>query len=577
MRKEIGLGIDSFRKLIESDVYYVDKTSFVKEIIDTKSEVLLFTRPRRFGKTLNMDMLKNYFENNEKDQYHLFKGLEIEKQGQKYKDHFGKYPVIFLTFKSVAGLGYEEASFQMKEEIAKEYERHSYLLDSDLLSDAKKKKYETIREGEGQLTLYGSSILNLCKYLYQYHNEKAIILIDEYDTPLHYAKLWDYYDQMVSFMRTLMVNAMKGNEFLQKAVITGITKISQESIFSAFNNPKVSTILDSYCDDQFGFTEEEVKEILRYYDLECKYTEVKEWYNGYLFGENKVIYNPWSILSYIEDDRNTLGVYWVNTGNTSLIKKSIKLNETRNKEIIQKLMKNEEVEVTIDMNIIYEDMFHDSDKCWSLLLQSGYLKGRKGSELNKYFIEIPNKEVRQIYKEIIISWFKDEINVGTTAKNALDALSEKDFLNFEKNMNNIILNNTSYYDSSFRKKEEEGIWSTELMKDDTKYENFHHGIILGMLVYLEKDYIIESNKEYGLGRPDIVVIPKDKEKEGFIIEFKRCKKDEKITLEELADKALQQIEEMKYEDGLQQYGVKAFIKLGIGYKGKECRVKEREF
>jgi len=266
-------------------------------------------------------------------------------------------------------------------------------------------------------------------------------------------------------------------------------------------------------------------------------------------------------------------VYWINTGNIDLVKKSMKLDEYKNKQIVEKLIKNEEVEVSIDTNIVYDDIFNDSDKCFSLLLQSGYLKAKKGSELNRYFIEIPNKEVKYIYKEIIISWFKDEINVGSTAKNTIQSLLEKDFISFENHMNNIILNNTSYYDISFKKKEDIGILSTEITKEETKYENFHHGMILGMLVYLEKDYIIESNKEYGLGRPDIVILPKDFKKEGFIIEFKRTKKDDKKTLEELVDDALEQIKSNKYEEGLNQYKVKSFVKVGIGYKGKECKVK----
>ena len=364
-----------------------------------------------------------------------------------------------------------------------------------------------------------------------------------------------------------MVDGMKGNESLEKGIVTGIMKISQESIFSSFNNPKIASLTDSYCKGDFGFTKEEVSEILEYYDLSDYVNMIEEWYNGYLFGTDTVIYNPWSVLSFIDNDDHQPQPYWINTGDTSLIKRCMQLDETISKDYIEKLLKGKTLEKKIDQDIVYEDVFNDVDKALSYLLHAGYLKAkRKNRKENKYLLSIPNREIEEIYKTILQNWFSREQKTGNLVMKLIDSLLKKDFDSFEIYLQDLLIINSSYYDGV--KKIERSLKGEE--KD--KQENFYHGLILGLMLYLSDDYYIESNKEYGLGRPDIVILPVNHKKTAYIIEFKNEYTTSDKKVEESAQEALQQIKDKKYEAGVKKTGVKKITKIGIGFKGKKTAI-----
>ncbi len=574
-QKFIPLGKDNFKELMEDDCYYVDKTLLIKELLNNKSKVVLFTRPRRFGKTLNLSMLKCFFEKPEgrkieanigieeaKDYSYLFAGLNIAKESEAML-HQGQYPVVNFSFKKVKAEEFAQAYENLKKEISKEYIKHKYILDVVSLEEFEREKYFNIINLKASESDYTDAIKDLCKYLYWYYQKSVYVLIDEYDTPLHYAKLNGYYREMINIMRTLMVDGMKDNAAMKQAIITGIMKIAGESIFSSFNNPKTTTISESFCDDQFGFLEEEVLQLLKYFGFEARFEEVKGWYNGYQFGE-KIIYNQWSILNFI-DNKGIFKPYWVNTGDTDLIKKSLQLDITQSKKNLEILLRGERIKVEIDQNIVYEDVLNDVSKSYSFLYHAGYLKG-SWIESTKYYVEIPNYEVAEVFKGMLKNWLNQDLfKQGDLVKNFIESMLNKDEAIFNIKLNRILLNSASYYDTNVK-----GANETKEEQEETKYENFYHGIILGIMLNLEEDYQVESNKEYGLGKPDIVVIPRDSSKEGYILEFKRARKKERIGLTALTKAAHKQIIEKKYEAGLDKKAL-SWVKIGIGCKGKECR------
>ncbi len=578
-KKQIPIGIDNFKEIIEKNGYFVDKSMFIKKIIENISKVILLTRPRRFGKTLNFSMLKCFFEipecriyeNEDNDYSYLFKGLDISKEEDIVKEHMGKYPVIDLSFKKIKANNWEDASYLFKEEISREYNRHRYLLESDIITTpGNRRKFKRIMNMEGRAIEYTSAIADLSRYLqnkYKEYKKNVIVLLDEYDTPLHYARLNGYYDQMLDIMRALMVDGMKGNKYLEKGIVTGIMKISQESIFSSFNNPKIASLTDSYCKGDFGFTKEEVRELLDYYDLNDYAKMMEEWYNGYLFGTDTVIYNPWSVLSFIDNEEHLPQPYWINTGDTSLIKRCMQLDEISSKDYIEKLLKGKTLEKKIEQDIVYEDVFNDVDKAFSYLLHAGYLKAkRKSREENKYLLSIPNREIEEIYKTILQNWFSREQKTGNLVVKLIDSLLKKDFDSFEIYLQDLLIINTSYYDGI--KKIERSLKGEE----KEKQENFYHGLILGLMLHLSDNYYIESNKEYGKGRTDIVILPKELNETAFILEFKNEYTTSSKTSKEAAKEAMTQIKENQYEKGVKRTGVKQIIKIGLGFKGKEAAV-----
>jgi hypothetical protein len=574
--KKIPLGIDNFKELIEKNTYFVDKSLFIKIVMENASEVIFITRPRRFGKTLNFSMLKYFLEipacrqivREDGDYLFIFKDLDIYKEKGIIKEHYGRYPVINFSFKKVKADNGHNALYLFKEEISREYMRHRYLLDTDVMLEFQKREYERIMSQEAEIFAYTSAIKDLSTYLNSYYNAKVIVLIDEYDTPLHYARLNGYYDEMLDIMRALMVDGMKGNDSLEKAVVTGIMKISQESIFSAFNNPKIATLTDGFCADQFGFTEEEVFTMLEYYGLSSYKEVVQEWYDGYLFGGNKVIYNPWSILSFIDNENHEPKTYWINTGDTSLIRRALQLDELKGKEYIEKLYRGQVLTMEVEQNIVYEEVFNDVDKALSYLLHAGYLKAEKiEGEAEKFNLSIPNREISIIYRNILKNWFTLEYRSSELIERMIVSLLDGDLESFEVYLQEILLVNTSYYDNIIKKEQhsEKGI-------DKKKYENFYHGLILGLMIHLSDDYYLESNKEYGLGRPYIVILPRDRNKTAYILEFKSEYTSSKIGVEDAARKALDQINEKKYASGLKKTGIEQVIKIGLGFKGKELKL-----
>jgi hypothetical protein len=413
---------------------------------------------------------------------------------------------------------------------------------------------------------YSSAIHDLCKHLYRYYNELVYVFIDEYDTPLHYAKLNGYYDEMLNITRALMVDGMKDNHAIKQCIITGIMKIAGESIFSAFNNPKIATMSDRFAQDKFGFMENEVLEMLEYYGLQKRFDDVKHWYNGYRFGDAE-IYNQWSILNFV-DSNGVSNPYWANTGDPALIRRVMQLDTTYSKEMIEKLLDGQSIKVELATNIVYEDVFSSVENVYSFLYHRGYLKAKWIVD-SQYYVQIPNQELKTIYLSIISDWLKKDMLRGSTSLNDLiKSMLKNDEASFTLKLKDIMLKNTSYYDIAQKEKYSEHITTPE-NKDLTKYENFYHGLFLGMMLQLQDDYTVESNKEYGLGRPDIIVTPKDATQYGYIIELKRNNRREDKTVEELADEALKQIDEMKYLEGVKDKAAK-WLKIGIGYKGKDC-------
>ncbi|MFW6022378.1 MAG: AAA family ATPase [Halanaerobiaceae bacterium] len=578
--KQIPVGIDDFKKIIERDAYFVDRTLFIKKIIENVSEVILFARPRRFGKTLNFSMIKCFLEtpecrkleNQDKSYKYLFEGLDIYKEKELIENHLGKYPVINFSFKKIKANNWKDANYFFKEEISREYNRHSYLLDDNIVTPTgSRKKFERILNMEGCIIEYTSAIADLSRYLKKYYNKEVIVLIDEYDTPLHYAKLNGYYKEMLDIMRALMVDGMKGNKNLEKGIITGIMKISQESVFSSFNNPEVSTVIDSYCSDMFGFTENEVETLLEYYGLSTEMENVRKWYNGYLFGSDKIIYNPWSVLKFVKDADHKPKLYWINTGDPELIKRSLQLDQVQGKRYVEDLYNGKSIEVEVEQNIIYEDVFNNVEKALSFLLHSGYLKAEYVEDkVNTYKLSIPNREITQIYKNILENWFNRDQGTNDVIKDMINDLLSLEINKFKNDLASLLLTVSSYYDAASAN----SILKKTVEKEETdRYENFYHGLLLGLMVNMGDDYYLCSNQEFGKGRPDIVILPKDVNNFAFIMELKNEYTSSKKTTADAAQEALEQIKEKEYEQGVKKIGVAKVIKIGIGFKGKEVDIK----
>ncbi|SHK17978.1 AAA family ATPase [Tepidibacter formicigenes] len=554
MRK-IPIGISDFKKLISENYYYVDKSLFIKEIIDDGSEVILLPRPRRFGKTLNMSMLKYFFEKSDEDNRYLFEKLKVNNY-EEIMDMQGKYPVIYITFKDVKYSNWEDCNKAVKSVISDAYEKHEYLLKSDFLDERQKKYFNDILNKNVNTVELSESLKTLSKYLTKYHKQKTVILIDEYDVPIQSGYLNDYYDKIIEFMRIFLSAAFKDNEYLQKGVLTGILRVAKESIFSGLNNLKVCTILKNHYSDKFGFLEDEVKEMLKYYNIESEMDEVRKWYNGYIFGEN-VIYNPWSILNYVDNYERGYRPYWVNTSSNDLVKMILTKAGEFVKIELEDLIKGKEIIKPVNEDIVMKDIDKSSENVWSFLLFSGYLK-----VVNEEFkrgktycnLKIPNAEVAYLYEEIIMSWFDESIN-NDKFNIMLKSLVNGDIKIFSKILKEFVLSSVSYFDIG-----------------GNESEKVYHAFVLGMLIALCDDYEVKSNRESGYGRYDVALIPKDKSKIGIIIEFKKVDKDDKENLEIAAQNAINQIKDKKYKQDLLDRGIKNIIELGIAFEGKDVLV-----
>ena len=550
--KKIGIGTSDFKKLRIKDYYYIDKTMYIKDILDNKSEIVLVTRPRRFGKTLNMSMLKYYFDCTKKDSKELFQGLKILEQEEKYTSKLGYYPVIYVTLKDAGLMNYNLMMMQLKTIMMEVYYEHRYVLEKEEMSEGERKIFNRMLSAEANDIDIMNSLKILSKILYQYYNKPVILLIDEYDVPLQNAYIQGYYEEAVSFYRTFYGATFKDNPYLEKTVITGVSRIAKESIFSGANNFKVFTVLDDEFSDDFGITEEEMEKIIQDFGIEEDREEIKKWYDGYRIGNTEGIYNPWSILNYLTDKK--LMQYWVNTSSNDLIKLVLK-NSSTIKEKMERLLKDEEIEVPINLETIIVGIENNEDNIWGLMLGTGYLKVTEVVNLAEhiYKVKLPNYEIKLLFQQIINDWFRNKV-MGNDLKSILKDLVTLNLDEFERKFRVLVKEMFSYMDVG-----------------ENTAENFYHAFVLGMLVGLKDSYYVNSNRESGLGRYDIMLEPKDKNGNSFIMEFKVLEDKEK-NIEETIENAKKQIEEKGYEQNLKERGFTNITKMVYAFKGKEVKM-----
>ena len=536
--KKLPIGIDDFKKLIEKNAYYIDKTKYIEKILDDISEVKLFIRPRRFGKTLNMLTLKYFFDiENKEENRKLFKNLYIEKS--EYFKEQGQYPVIFISLKGLKEKTWENCFNEIKVLLRGLYENFTFIRDA--LSSSEQLEFDKIwlKKDDGE---YTNALKNLTSFLYKYYKKEVILLIDEYDAPLINAYEYGYYDEAILFFKVFYGEALKTNLYLRTGIMTGIIRVIKAGIFSDLNNLKIYSILDKEYSDFFGFTQEEVKKALEDFNIEYELPEVKSWYDGYKFG-NSEVYNPWSILNFLQ--HRELEAYWVKTSSNFLIKEALKNTNLDVKESLENLFNGENVEEVITGNSDLSSLlsYHD---IWELLLFSGYLTINKKIDKKLYSLRLPNREIKELFKDEFI-----DISFGESQFiKTMESLKRNKLEDFEKNLQKILLNSTSY--------------------QDTKNEDFYHGLILGMTLYLDSQYYVTSNKESGLGRYDVTIEPKNKNNKGYILEFKVTKNEE--DLEKEAKQAIEQIISKKYDVSLKERGIKDIIILGVAFCGKLIKV-----
>ena len=546
MKKLLPDGISDFKTLIENNYYYVDKTPFISEIGKNVGKTLLFTRPRRFGKTLNMSTLKYFFDiRNAEENKKLFKGLEIEKNS--YFEMQGKHPVIFISMKDVKEISMNECKEKLKDMIANLFREYFDIVDSLDVFD--KEDFISICKKDFNKIVLENSLKFLAKALNKHYDKKVVILIDEYDTPLVSAYKYDYYNDAKNFFSGLYGSVLKDNTSLQVGVITGIIRIVRAGIFSDLNNLSEHSILDEEYDEYFGFLEEEVKNILKYYKIDYKLEEIHSWYNGYVFGVTKV-YNPWSILKYLH--KKELKSYWIDTSDNYLIKDILKSADRKTFEKLNRLLFGEKIEEEITGKSTLQEVLEAHD-LWELLLFSGYLTIDKKLEDDTYSIKIPNNEVKKFFKDSFI-----QISFGTnlTFKNLIQNLLNNEIEIFEQNLQEILLRYMSFYDIA-------------------NIEKVYHSFILGLMIHLEGKYEINSNGESGLGRYDIAIEPLNRNLRGFILEFKVADSEEKLG--EQASEGLKQIKDKKYYIELEKRGIKEMTFLGIAFYKKLLKIKSLEY
>mgnify|MGYP002643236373 FL=1 len=563
---KLPVGIDDFRKLRESHFYYVDKTRLIEQLLLNWSEVTLFTRPRRFGKTLNMSMLKSFFDIGTDKA--LFDGLYISGNKELCDEYMGKYPVIFLSLKGVEGLTYEEAFEAFVRIMGKEINRVSFLADSDKLTQIEREQYKglTIMKN-GRLAFDKEKLISslqlLSQLLYKHYGKKVVILIDEYDVPLDKAFQNGYYNEMVSLIRGLFGQALKTNEFLQFAVLTGCLRISKESIFTGLNNFKVMSITDSRFDEQFGFTDSEVKKLLSDYGMDSHFDEVKEWYDGYHFGKADV-YCPWDVINHadhLRDDSDAKPqTYWINSSGNSLVRRLINRADSSTKDEIERLIAGEAIEKVIRQDLTYDEIENSIDNIWSVLFTTGYLTKigevkLPDSESYAYMLVIPNKEVREVFVLQIQEWFKADVaNDNDTMKLLSKAILDNDEAILARQLNIVMGRMISILDTK--------------APDDMK-ENFYHGLLLGLLRGSNPDWLIKSNRESGDGFSDILIKPENPDL-GIVIEVKYAK--EFKGLDAACDAAMAQIKQKRYDETLRDEGRCDILAYGIAFCRKRCRV-----
>ena len=564
MAKTVGIGIQNFDKIIENQYFYIDKTSFIKEWWESGDDVTLITRPRRFGKTLNMSMVEEFFSIDYAKRGDLFQGLSIWKE-EKFRKMQGTYPVISLSFARIKETNYDDTRERILQIIRNLYIKFSFLKDSAVLEKADKAYFDRILGDKVSNPDLTAAIYQLSGYLYRYYGKKVIILLDKYDTPMQEAYVDGFWDELEGFTRSMFNSTFKTNPWLERAIMTGITRVSKESIFSDLNNLKVVTTTSEEYAESFGFTEKEVFDALDEYGLSEKKQEVKLWYDGFIFGEHKDIYNPWSILNYL--DTGKLATYWANTSSNSLANKLLQEGNRRIKEKFEILLRGESIQSPIDEQIAYNQLNGSERSIWSLFLASGYLKVLfyesyldipTGTQ-PQYELALTNFEVRLMFQNMISNWFSD---AQTDYNDFVQALLIGDLKAMNAYMNRVALNTFSYFDTGKRPSGEEP-------------ERFYHGFVLGLIVDLQNRYIITSNRESGFGRYDVMLEPRNPQKDdAILLEFKIYDPDSEKTMKDTVQEALAQIERKQYAAQLINRGIsKEHIRsYGFAFQGKHVLI-----
>ena len=553
--KPLPIGFSDYIRT-QSEYYYVDKTLLIKEILDRKPLVSVFTRPRRFGKTLNMDMLRVFFEISDEDTSVFFSDKEIWECGSEYREHQGKYPVIFLTLKDVKFDSWSETIDKIKDLLQTEYGRHQELLESERIAKYEKEYFKRIIEGTATEVDLSSALEKLSRMLTEHYDKAPIIIIDEYDTPIQEGYSKDFYDEIIGFMRNFFSGAFKDNKYISYGFLTGILRIAQESIFSGLNNLTVNSVMDEAYDQYFGFTSMEVHKMLEYYGTLEKEAELKEWYDGYLFG-NEEIYNPWSVINYISKGC-VPQAYWVNTGKNEILEDVLKTATDEITERLYALLQGERVVARIDQNVVYRSLAEDPANIYSLLLVAGYLKIPKkelqGDGAYLCEVAIPNKEITSVYKNEILSHL---LQIGaitrTTANKIAESLYTSDWKRLQTAIAEYMNKSISFYDAGA--------------------EGFYHGLVLGLIALMDNQYKIRSNRESGDGRYDISLFPREKKYPGIIMELKWKNGLDEEELKSLAKDALLQIENKKYDSEMREESIENILKLGIAFSGKRVSVR----
>ncbi len=554
-KKIIPVGIDSFEDIIDGNYYYVDKTGFAKDIIDKSAKVTLITRPRRFGKTINMLMLKSFFEISQDSKRSFFEQLSIG-QHVYCMEQQGTYPVIFFTFGSVKEKTQEKCLNTIEGLIAEEFLRHMYLLQSSALEDIEKEHYVAVARRTASSDLYSSAIKHLSNYLYRHHGVKPIVLIDEYDAPLleaYTSKDQDYYNAVIGFMRTFLTSGLKTNPAFHKAIITGVTRIAKESLFSGFNNASTHPVTDTFYAPWFGFTQQEVTALVEYYQPPVTLEQISHWYDGYTFGKSIHMYNPWSILNTLFKNGN-LDLYWINAGSNDLIKEVIASRAAALQNDIELLINGKTIHKEVLDNITFDTLHSQDDTAWNLLLTGGYLSfdNYHDQQADMY---IPNEEIRRFFLKTVTIWCQQHLNTRNFTS-MLDALTRGDATRFEAFFVDFVEHSFSFRDIG-----------------GNEPEAFYHAFVFGLFASLYGEYQILSNREGGSGIYDLAIIPADVNKFGIVIEFKRVAAIEQPTVAAMADLALQQALQLDYAEALRARGITKIMTLGIAFKGKQVAIK----
>ena len=560
-QKRIPIGFEDFKEIKENNLYFVDKTQMIREILDG-SKVTLLTRPRRFGKTLNLSMLRRFFEDErtpegEKvDNRHLFEGLAIMESGEKYLTHMGQYPVITLSLKSAKQSDFAMAYASLIDEIIKEFDRHAYVLAGDM-TPRNRQWFTAIWEGKADDIVYAKALGFLSECLYKYHGKEAMILIDEYDVPLECAYFGGFYDEMIGFIRSLFESALKTNPYLKFGVVTGCLRISRESIFTGLNNLEIHSIISENYSSCFGFTGEEVQELLSYYDLSDRFCEAREWYDGYLFG-NTEIYNPWSILNYtksvLSGNQIATKPYWSNTSSNGIVKELVEEADDMTRQELEILMEGGTIEKPVHEEITYGDIHTSKDNLWNFLFFTGYLKMKSQRiEGETIYLEmtIPNAEIKSIYRQSIVTWFDQKI-ADVDRSGLIQAFEDGDCEAAENFISQQLMDTISYFDYA---------------------ESYYHGFLTGLLKNTGR-YMVQSNRESGTGRPDLILCEKKFMGKAIILELKVAKTF--AEMEAKCEEALAQIEAQDYAAPLLADGYRPILKYGIALYKKGCIVKKAE-